>query len=742
MARYRWIIVLGIIGVLATSVFFMFFSQNITAEIPAPSKYALTTKDWSIQFSESMNPDSFTQGTVTIVNENDQPADISYEWNDLKTVLTLRAPSNGYREKESYTIKISDEVQTESGKPLSKSLVHSFIALAELPNIEDNEQLVDLLKERTEEKKRLFEAFEMEESTTVSDNTSSSADNAPVSETNIQVAEVDEGDVIKTNGKHIYFVRDNDIVISSAKNEHSEVISTISTKNFQPREIYLNDQLLIAIGLSFVPIHEKPTENDSDESADIAIHPTPTEQTTVQIYDISNVNKPEKNREIVIEGYLNSSRLMDGYLYLIANQYPKYRILEERGDHMDMRPMVKDSAVSDEAIPIPFEDMYYFPESQEANYLSLASIDLNNLEEQVNIQSYLGASNEMYMSKNHIYLAQRKYETIKSYDSKETMIARLDQANTEIFQFQVDSGDITYKTSTDVQGTLINQFAMDERNNTFRVATTKGTSWQDDQASTNNLYTFDIDLNPLGSVEDLAKGEQIFSVRFMEDIAYMVTFKQVDPLFVIDLKNPKKPEVLGELKIPGFSNYLHPLDEDHVIGIGQNTKLEENEHSKEPQVRIDGLKVSLFDVSDPTKPIEKDNEILGSGSSHSEVTYNHHVLYKHPEQNLFGFPAVLYETKMVQQGEAAYETDSFVYEGAFLFTITPEEGIKLSNSLTHQDPNQQLDYPENQSQIKRMVSSGNNLYTFSHDKFKVYDMQQQKVIHTVELPEQTNYPMN
>lgn len=351
--------------------------------------------------------------------------------------------------------------------------------------------------------------------------------------------------------------------------------------------------------------------------------------------------------------------------------------------------------------------------------------------------SYLGASNEIYMSKDHLYIAVNKYKDSEkeTKDEAEISIAGPQSENTEIIQFNIDEGTFKYNASTVVNGTLINQFAMDESNDTFRVATTKGDMWQDKEPSTNNLYTFDINLNPLGSVEGLAEGEQIYSVRFMQDVAYMVTFKQMDPLFVIDLKDPKHPEVLGELKIPGFSNYLHPLDDNHVIGFGQHTKLIKNKGSKEPQVRQDGLKISLFDVSDPAHPKEKYSKVIGQGGSYTELNHNHKVLFKHPNKNLFGFPATLFESKVVHQGDATYEDQSFVYQGAFLYNITPEKGISLVDTITHQPS--KIDYPEWESDIKRVVSVDDIIYTFSNDLMKVYNINEKSVKQTVELPKQS-----
>lgn len=732
--RITFISVISII--LISVIAYTLLSNKTTAEIPSASGYAPTFKDWTVHFSEEMDPTTFSNDTVSVMNGNNQQVSITLNWNIANTELTITPPANGYMIGESYDIRISNHVKTASGERLSKAFTHSFETVADLPKIEDSNQLVTLLKERTKQTgKTLFanESVSME-SSNVDAEKSSSEDTAGTSETNVQVAGIDEGDIIKTDGEFIYFARDSDIIITTTDKKKSKVISEIREKDFQPTELYIHNDYLISIGYSFHTIREE-LDGESKENADIAIYPFHTNQTTAYIYDISNQHNPKKVREVTIEGSLTSSRMTDDHLYLIANEYPPMQLMESK--QPEIRPFVKDTAKSEKGKAIDFDNMYFFPDSDDPNYLLLASINLNDLKKEAKVESYLGASDDMYMSKQHLYIAVNKYdekEKQSSDKSAEISIARPGSANTEIIQFNIDKGDFNYNASTIINGTLINQFAMDESNDTFRVATTKGNMWEEDEPSTNNLYTFDTNLNPLGSVEGLADGERIYSVRFMEDVAYMVTFKQMDPLFVIDLKDPKNPTVSGELKIPGFSNYLHPLDENHVIGFGQNTKVVKNKGSKEPQVRQDGLKISLFDVSDPANPKEKYSEIIGQGGSYTELNNNHKALFKHPDKNLFGFPATLFESKIVHQGDAIYEDQSFVYEGAFLYNITPEKGIKLVDTITHQ-PNK-IDYPEWESEVKRIVSVDDMIYTLSNDQMKVYHIKDRNILQTIELPKQ------
>ncbi len=598
----------------------------------------------------------------------------------------------------------------------------------ELPNIKNEDHLKRLIKERMKEQEfTIMEPTEEAASADTSNKDSAMSDTS-TSDTNVQVQGIDEGDIVKTDGEFVYFARDDNIVIASTSGSDSKVVSTIKEKAFYPQELYLHQNYLISIGYSESTIREQHTTKESDPTD--RLYPTMyAMQTTVYIYDISNTTNPKQIREFTMEGSLTASRKSDGYLYLVANHYPPISLLPEKED-VEIRPFVKDTAVSTAGEPIDYEEMFYFPESNDNNFMLLSSIDLNNIDKEASVETYLGASNQLYMSKNHVYTAVNRYHTEDPKKGMaDTMIAN--SADTEIIQFKIDKEKITFHASTIVNGTLINQFAMDERGDTFRVATTKNSGWQNDVPSTNNVYTFDLQLHPLGKIEGLAEGERIYSVRFMEDVAYMVTFRQMDPLFVIDLKDAKNPKVLGELKIPGFSNYLHPLDDNHVIGFGQHTELRNVEWSTEPIVSPAGFKLSLFDVSDPANPKEKFTEILGEGNSYSEINYNHKALYKHPDENLFGFPAYLFETKPVQHGDDFYEEEILVFEGAFLYDISPETGFTLKDSITHQKQST-IDYGWD-THIHRMVSVGDMLYTLSYDEMKVYDLGKEQVLETVDL---------
>ena len=256
---------------------------------------------------------------------------------------------------------------------------------------------------------------------------------------------------------------------------------------------------------------------------------------------------------------------------------------------------------------------------------------------------------------------------------------------------------------------------MDEHNGYFRVVTTEGNMWNDKNPSKNHLFILDEKMKVTGSVEGLAKGERIYSARFMGDKAYMVTFRETDPLFVIDVANPAAPKVLGELKIPGFSNYLHPLDENHLIGFGYETVAEKNSGGGEPLILTKGMKISLFDVTDFANPKEKDTEIIGGRGTYSPIQYDHKALFQHTERNLYGFPIMVYD-ETGKDRSIDYQSS-----GALVYEITPEKGIVLKGDLLKaKKPGEQ--YSEWESEIQRMLYSKDVLYTVSMKKINNFSL--------------------
>ncbi|MEG1774729.1 MAG: beta-propeller domain-containing protein, partial [Oscillospiraceae bacterium] len=298
--------------------------------------------------------------------------------------------------------------------------------------------------------------------------------------------------------------------------------------------------------------------------------------------------------------------------------------------------------------------------------------------------------------------------------------------NTGITRFVLDKTDVKYVSSGMVPGTIDNQFSLDEYNGNLRIATTSYN--REKQANVNNLYILDPKMKQLGAVENLAEGESIKSVRFMDDTAYVVTFRQTDPLFVIDLSDPKKPVVKGELKIPGFSEYLHPIDENTLVGIGYNTLT-----NRYGNVMTDGLKLSLFDVSDPTDPTETASLLLGNIGSESEALSNHRAVMWYPEMRLLGFPATLYTVRGTSADDPWSGDHTLAFAG-YLVVRVNDDGFEVVGQLANDQSAQGFLRYDLDSSIERGLYIGKTLYTAAPGKLTAYSMDDFKQIGELVYP--------
>ena len=230
------------------------------------------------------------------------------------------------------------------------------------------------------------------------------------------------------------------------------------------------------------------------------------------------------------------------------------------------------------------------------------------------------------------------FDTI--YDALDEYDVMINSDKTIIHKLSIDSGQIDYVAAGSVSGTLLNQFSMDQDGDRLRVATT--TQYYTPGSGlvrANSVYILDYSMNVIGGVDEIAPDESIFSSRFIGDRLYLVTFRQVDPFFVIDLSGDV-PKVLGELKIPGFSNYLHPFDDDHIIGVGRDTKLDE--YGRVAQL---GVKIALFNVTDVHNPTLADQVVIGDNlDTDSDALYDHKAFFFDKSRNVMIIPISTFTT--------------------------------------------------------------------------------------------------
>ena len=419
---------------------------------------------------------------------------------------------------------------------------------------------------------------------------SKSSENAVYSETNVRQEGVDEADVVKTDGRYLYTLKDNGrsvAIVDTANGELQMVISIPVEADDQAREFYVSDGHLILIS----------EFNQEREDGAWTYASTDTRVTT---YDITDPEKPEKAGEVTQSGSYTSSRLTDGHLYLFS----QYSVDVTSGitpkDEKDYIPYVNQQMLE-------ADDIYLPPFSQAYMYEVVSSVDIAKPGEIQDSKAIFSDGGELYVSNDNIYW----YETRWS-EKTETVIKRMSYKD----------GKLKAEASGKVDGYINDSFSIDEYDGYLRVVTT------DDE--TNGLYILDSKMKEVGSITGLAEGEQVYSARLLGDTGYFVTYEQTDPLFSVDLSDPKNPKIIGKLKIPGFSEYLHFYGENLLLGIGMDVD--------EDGFTTNGVKLSMFDISDSSDVKEIQKYTLENVYS-AAVMYDYKAVLIDPEKNVIGFAA-------------------------------------------------------------------------------------------------------
>ena len=587
------------------------------------------------------------------------------------------------------------------------------IVVETLPTVGNFENLYNILKE-TEATNNSYYKNEIAimDSTVATAEESKLSEDSLYSETNVQVKGVDESDIVKTDGEFIYYVNNSKVVIVNAKDSknlqiENEIVYEKEEENtFYPEEIYLKDNKLIVIGTKYYKNQEQKYSYFYEPCFLVA-----------KVYNIKNKKAISLEREIEIEGNYLSSRMIDNNVYLIANQMINVYNLKDKEiteiNEEELQVKYKDTAINNETCKLAYDSMYYIPKSECTSYINIASFNIEETEKEADIKSYMGAGDNVYCSKNNLYITNTLYE-YKNYGFYHSQ-----KMQTAINKFELKGENVRFVKQGIVNGKPLNQFSMDESDGYFRIATTDNNTFNSEN-NVNNLYVLDDNLNIVGKLENLAKGERIYSVRFIGKRAYIVTFVQTDPLFVIDLSKPAEPTVLGELKIPGFSNYLHPYDETHIIGFGQDTEVIQREYGE--QVKTTGMKMALFDVSDPNNPKEMYVEKIGEEGTYSELLNNHKALLFSKEKNIIAFPITVRDNNY-----------KYKFQGAVVYGLTLDNGFTLKGQITHKaSQNSTFKYDESK-EVERIIYINNQLFTLSKGLIKSIDMETMEELSSVEI---------
>lgn len=584
----------------------------------------------------------------------------------------------------------------------------------ELPKVENFKNLYAMLKARDTKRYYIDDMLSVDSITNANSKNETATNEVAndYSKTNTQVQGVDEADIVKTDGTHIYYLANEKLTIINTENaSQMKEMSTIEfDETFTPEELFFNNDKIIVIGTRFeYDEREKRIGIDDDY-----LYPNYMDKTytSAKIYNVKDKTNPTLERTVEVEGSYLTARMIDSNVYIASNKYMYYAYIcntykSTELNEDDFKPHYLDTATSNETKSINFDCIYYIPEFEDTNYLNIVAFNITNNQE-ANVESYLGAGEEIYASKENLYVTKTKYD----YERKNKT-----SITTEIYKFNLNNANCTFAKAGDVPGSVLNQFSMDECNGYFRIATTDSTSWNS-ESNTNNLYVLNENLETIGKIEGLAKGERIYSVRFMGNRAYMVTFVETDPLFVIELSNPTTPTVLGELKIPGYSKYLHPYDETHLIGIGEDTEVVNYGYGD--RVVTNGMKMAMFDVTDPNNPKELYNVKIGEKGTYSELLYNHKALLFSKEKNIIAFPISITENDY-----------KVTFQGAIVYGVSLEKGFELKTKISNSATDYDRYYSRNR--VERIIYIKDTLFTLSNGLIKAVDLNTFETKGSIEL---------
>ena len=584
----------------------------------------------------------------------------------------------------------------------------------ELPKVENFKNLYAMLKARDTKRYYIDDMLSVDSITNANSKNETATNEVAndYSKTNTQVQGVDEADIVKTDGTYIYYLTNEKLTIINTENaSQMKEMSTIKfDETFTPEEIFLNNDKIIVIGKRYE--YDK-TERKIGIDEDF-LYPNYMDKTytSAKLYNVKDKTNPTLERTVEVEGDYLTARMIGSNVYIASNKYMYYAYIcntykSTELNEDDFKPHYLDTATSNETKSINFDCIYYIPEFEDTNYLNIVAFNITNNQE-ANVESYLGAGEEIYASKENLYVTKTKYD----YERKNKT-----SITTEIYKFNLNNANCTFAKAGDVPGSVLNQFSMDECNGYFRIATTDSTSWNS-ESNTNNLYVLNENLETIGKIEGLAKGERIYSVRFMGNRAYMVTFVETDPLFVIDLSNPTTPTVLGELKIPGYSKYLHPYDETHLIGIGEDTEVVNYGYGD--RVVTNGMKMAMFDVTDPNNPQELYNVKIGEKGTYSELLYNHKALLFSKEKNIIAFPISITDNDY-----------KVTFQGAIVYGVSLEKGFELKTKISNSATDYDRYYSRNR--VERIIYIKDTLLTLSNGLIKAVDLNTFETKGSIEL---------
>ena len=555
------------------------------------------------------------------------------------------------------------------------------------------------------------------------------------STTNIQVENVDEADINKTDGKYIYSISNQKVLVTDVSDpSRMEVVGELKQYDTKtPVDLILDSE-----NHRLVVIYED-TANSSYNS-----------DTVVTVYDISNIEEFKTEKTFKLNAKYYTSRETNGVLYIVATGRLKK---DTKNDEIDISYSEDNSSKE-----IDLENIQYIKGDADDYQTIVASYKLGSGND-INVHSYLFPVSNAYVSQNNIYLTKNGYDygddvTAKDLFKKlfgpggvwglifgyinDDYYSYNSTYTTQINKLELKAnGDVEYVNTAEVTGKTLNQFSMDEYNGQLRVAL-----YESGEGS--RIVVFDKDLNQIGSTDYYEKNEQMYSSRFIGNRAYLVTYRNTDPLFVIDLSDGEDPKLLGKLEIPGYSTYLHPYDENHIIGIGMNSESVSRKDSNgrviSTTTQITGMKMAIFDVTDVRNPEQISQTVIGDRTTTSAVLQNHKALLFSKEKGIICIPVNTYSRDFMIEDSSNVQTVINNYssygssykkaEGYLVYNINLQDGFTLKGTVKHDVSNKKNTYS---SDLLRGLWINDNLFTISQSEMKASRLSDLKLLDDLDL---------
>ena len=627
-----------------------------------------------IEIPEQLTPQSVEEKLKREAQQKKiQRRKIMIRWMEAAAVLAIVAAGGTQTElyKQWKEPALSSEADME--KPVAEQDTESSVqpeevdASGEFKQADSEEELYKTLQElekQTGSYARGGDVMLLEESAEITTMDAGAADTAAnqkvtgeadYSQTNVREAGVDAGDVVKTDGSYLYILKSSGSVrIVDIRGTKMKEIAEIQPEklNESIEDLYLDGDRLMLVTTGY--------ENSMEEAESDMYTVNRYQYTALTVYDITEREHPEVTGRITQEGDYRQSRKNGDYVYLLTQYSPS---LGDSFEESSVMPLVNEQKLA-------ISDVYLPDQTSQPDYLVASGINIQDPENVISSKAIVSGAADFYMSSDNLFICNNNWNDGKS--------------STEILRFACEDGEITAGAMCELPGFLNDTFSLDEYQGYLRVLLT-----EDSNGESNSLYILDADMQVTGAIRDLADGETIRSARFMGTIAYFVTFRQTDPLFCADLSDPDNPQILSELKLTGFSSYLHPYGDHLLLGVGYEAEEETGSQT--------GVKLSMFDISEPSQVEELDKYVI-KGASYLPSDYDYKAILADGEKNLIGF----------------------VCDGEYLvFSYDEEKGFQNLLTYTMSD----WEYWDGDASC-RGVYAGDEFYIVDQDEVLCFDMNQ------------------